>query len=264
MEYFSHPDDQYAYWNLFEGYVTLNSITYTKIGGNLYREDTLANKVYFKNTGSNDTIEHLLYDFNLGIGDTFLSISTSMHSSKDTFIYTVNSIDSTLIKGIWYKVWHLQYRYANVSYLYFDYTIIEGIGCTSGLTHPLMPGIFEAYYSLICFYNKDSITTAPKLSGGYYLSPQSCKLSVPNTSSQNQSITIYPNPANESSIIKLPYKMQSGTLSIINAIGQVMLQKEIQHTELILLGGLPSGGLYFYRIIDNLTGKSYNGKFVYQ
>ena len=79
-----------------------------------------------------------------------------------------------------------------------------------------------------------------------------------------ESVVIAPNPANENSRIVFPYAIQQGRLLVTNAMGQVVLHKDFQNKEQIVLGALPVEGLYFYTVIDKLSNNSYKGKFVYQ
>ncbi|MBN8669094.1 MAG: T9SS type A sorting domain-containing protein [Chitinophagales bacterium] len=262
-ESFYHPD--YTSVNrIYNGnYNTINGLTYVS-GYELRREDTLQNKIYLKYNDTDDTTEHLLYDYNLSIGDSFTSIAYSNLIPRDTFIYSVTQLDSVKINNIWHKVWTFMNVYASNIPLYYypPYTVIEGIGCTSGLNRPLMPGIFEGMRYILCFENNGNIITVPKPSGGYYLNAQTCALSVINNTDR-KTITISPNPANQYSKITLPYTIQSGRLTITDVLGKTICSKSITNKTEIAIGEMPTSGVYFYMLTDS-SGNKFAGRFVYQ
>lgn len=87
------------------------------------REDTIARKVYVRTDLM--TSDSLLYDFTLNVGDTLHGYL----SSCATTTYTVQSIDSILIGGVFNK--RFNFDTADVcNWL----AVIEGIGATTGLT----------------------------------------------------------------------------------------------------------------------------------
>ena len=264
-EGFYHPD--YTSINrIYNGdNVTINGINYVS-GYELRREDTLQNKVYMKYNDADDTTEHLLYDYNLSIGDSFTSIAYRNLIPSDTFIYSVTQLDSVKINNIWHKVWTFMNVYAtNISlYYYPPYTIIEGIGCTSGLDKPLMPRMFESMRHILCFENNGSIVTVPIPTGGYYLSPQTCALSIARNVVNNHTITISPNPANQYSKITFPHTIQSGRLTITDVLGKTICNKTINNKPEIAIGELPASGFYFYQLTDLTQNQSYTGKFIYE
>ncbi len=117
-------------------------------GSELYliREDTLNNKVYYRDISiaSTDTLEHVLYNYNLTVGD---SINFTFMGS--TLTDTVASIDSTIINGVYHKIFNMinkQYGFMR------SYTVVEGIGCTNNPLFPALFGVcFEYGESLYCF-----------------------------------------------------------------------------------------------------------------
>jgi hypothetical protein len=86
-----------------------------------------------------DIREHLLYDFSLSVGDTFLvqNPSDSMHF--------LNNSDSVLISGTWRK----RMTFTTGSGI-FPRTWIEGIGDINGLFYPFI-WPFESMHRLNCF-----------------------------------------------------------------------------------------------------------------
>ena len=107
--------------------------------GGLVREDTLTGFVYYF-----DTSEHLLYNYNMHVGD---SISYRSIFSPVFYTDTVASIDSTLINGVYHKIFNMVGKNGPRSY-----TVLEGVGCTNA---PLFPvylfACFEYGESLVCF-----------------------------------------------------------------------------------------------------------------
>ena len=67
----------------------------------LIREDTIADIVYYR-TWSSDTVEHILYDYNMNVGDTILYNLTS--GINATIVDSVINIDSIIINGVYHKV----------------------------------------------------------------------------------------------------------------------------------------------------------------
>ena len=51
---------------------------------------------------------------------------------------------------------------------------------------------------------------------------------------------------------------------VTNATGQVVLQKEFQNKEQLVLGALPVEGLYIIQVTDTYNGNNFRVKFVYQ
>jgi hypothetical protein len=257
----TNPPYNYVTISSFKGDTVVNTIQYKKTNFGLVREDTVNKKVYIKNLVYNyssvDTNERILYDYNLQVGDTIANSYT-----YKSFKHYVKEIDSTQINSVWYKVWNIVAVSGTSSFSW--YSIIEGIGSTKGPWFSVYPYEFENVRYLTCFNNNHSTPIVnPKVSS-FFDNATSCKLSVPSTNKQSQSITIIPNPANENSKIVFPYAIQQGRLVVTNAMGQVVLQKDFQNKEQITLGGLPAEGLYFYTVIDKLRNNSYKGKFVYQ
>lgn len=107
------------------------------------REDTSTKKVYYRIASSGDTDEHVLYDYNLNLGDTIQYRNGGLFHTD-----SVIAIDSMLINGVYHKWFDFK---TSVGVYPHAYTVIEGVGCTS---HPIFPvsGIcFEYFEALICF-----------------------------------------------------------------------------------------------------------------
>jgi hypothetical protein len=247
----------------------------------LVREES--NKVYF--TGAVDSVERLAYDFNLGIGDTMRIIYP-----MDTFISWVTNIDSTLLQGISYKVWHFNGNaysgYFPDSVRPFQYNVIEGLGCTNGVYYPANPYALTAFSQhLLCFNNNSNINTAISnpvvaYASGYnsvYDNDSSCIeyytdhthhltdfTGVKQITINSNSVIVAPNPVTAESNFILPYHINSGSLTITNIAGQIIGRSFFEDKEMLPVPqNFTSGGIYFYHITDNQSGKIFSGKFQY-
>lgn len=261
------------------GSVTYNGHNYqslvTIVASFLVREDS--GKVYV--IGTPDSIEHVLYDFNVGLGDTMRAIYPT-----DTLIAWVSQLDSTLFGGQWYKVWHFDGK--DCSSFYPDsvraitYNVIEGIGCTNGLYFPVSPYSLVSFSEqMLCFTNDMHIASAlsnPVVAYGdtfisYYDNDSSCMEfyahppAPPETDAirllhQANSVLAAPNPINDQSKLLFPYSFLSGTVLVINEVGQIVVNMAFSAKEEILIGDrIEAHGLYYYRVTDDLHQTSFSG-----
>jgi len=264
----------------YDGKVTYNGHDYqtliSSLGSYLVREE--AGRVYV--IGTPDSIERVLYDFNLKLNDTLVL----SYPGQDTYVSWVSGIDSTEIYGKWYKIWGFSGidRGQDSSRL-LKYNVIEGIGCTNGIYYPASPYALTAFAEqLLCFTNDMGITSGltnpvPSFGNTYIASfdnktscsqipilPPPNNLGTQQITQTNKKIDVVPNPINENSRIILPYNIQSGTLLISNSIGQIVYSTSFNHKdELPLSDAVHTAGIYFYRVTDNQNGQIYPGKFIY-
>jgi hypothetical protein len=226
------------------------------------REDTSAGKVYAVEIGPlSDSTEHVLYDYNLHVNDTF--------KYPHMTAYYVTATDSVLINSIWHKTWHLApVNDTTVSHMIpVEYDVIQGIGSVQMPLFPANPTVFEFYPYLTCF---DNHSFTPRLShkvGTYFDNDTSCSLSfglgVGNIVGTNRTTTVIPNPINETSKIAFSSTISSGNLIIINSIGQKIISLPFQNKDEVLIGDkIKVPGIYFYHITDNQGGQMFSGKFV--
>ncbi len=199
----------------------------------------IPNSPIFPNDIINDSIETLIYDFNLMLGDTFFvkGISDS--------IQIVNNIDSVQIAGLWRK--RISFSSAGISTRIW----IEGIGDMKGLFFPALFE-FENRNTLTCYEDSEIFWTNPKL-----LQHGTSCFSVgikPKISKSNFSIKVYPNPASTSLYFDFEktynHKM---LLEIYDMLGQRIYAISISKNENninISLEGL-NKGIYFYKWTSN-------------
>lgn len=257
----------------FAGYELLNdtgslifdSKKYRRISLSYVIEDTINNKVFIRYfntmTGSLDTSDELLYDYNWAVGDTVRYFHPGWHSS----VYWVAAIDSTQINSIWYKVWHFEGSGPS-------YNVIEGIGCTNKFDYPVNPyPPFEFSSQLICFSNQratyplsNPISSWGVLGDIYLNNTTSCDNPLGIKDVSKHKTELYPNPIDNTTKIAFPYNV-SGSLIILNVIGQAVVNLPFTNKNELLIGDkITSPGLYYYRMTDEQGGKVFSGKFVKQ
>lgn len=249
--------------------ITIDTFKYFELGDKLIREDTINERFYVRaktNSPYIDTLEQVLYDFNLKTGDTIIR----WKQKQDTNRHYVAKIDSVLINGVYHKLWQFD-PLPNNPVGQYSYIVIEGIGSMGGPLYPLNPVGFEQHYRLTCFKNSGSIITVPTNNSipspynqQHFLSLSTCLLAgVDDAKTNTLSITISPHPANTSSVITLPYALQRGELTIYNTMGQTMRQVSLSNTAKVSIGQLPNAGVYYYYISDKTNGQLWQGKLVY-
>ena len=166
------------------GMCNFNSIPwYSSSSPGAIREDTIARKVYFLETGS--TTEKLLYDFSLNVGDTVKTCITTLCMPG----VVITQIDSVLINGNYRKQWTVE----RPGCLFNDHgKIIEGIGSTMGLLEQMVN--FEWWGTLTCF-SQDYINM-------YSIDTTICPLPIPLNANylanKINNFIIFPNPSKNS------------------------------------------------------------------
>ncbi|HKR05306.1 MAG TPA: T9SS type A sorting domain-containing protein [Bacteroidia bacterium] len=204
------------------------------------RQDTTNKKVFY--VPPSGSMEELLYDFNMQVGDTVKGFLESMAFPKDT----IQSIDSVLVGNDYRKRWNINPCY----YIYF----IEGIGSTFGLIS-LSPGCQPDWgeYSLTCF-TQNGMTLYPDTN-------INCELItyVKNIYSEKYLQIIFPNPF----INELTVKTNSNELSeiIIYDITSRKILQQIFTNSVLLNTQQLAKGIYIYEVI-NKKGAIEKGKVV--
>ena len=186
----------------------------------------------------NDSIEYLLYDFNLNIGDTIPQTIINLQNN----IYVTN-IDSFFTPNGYYKIFNLS----------SGFDLIEGIGSTFGLIEP-MSIFIESSSELLCF----SINNT-----SYYPSSGlNCEV-ITNIKEVESDfiISVFPNPFTDHLIInkKIKDKLR---FKIYNSEGKLVEEQFIDSEKRqIKLKTDVNPGFYFYSVTDE-KGKTKNGKLV--
>lgn len=144
------------------------------------REDTVLKRVYSIGFAQNE--EHLLYDFELNIGDTLAGFPELIITAIDTIVTN---------DGISIRRWHFPiYYYAGV--------VIEGIGSNCGLLSSMM--LLSEYPNVtMCFEGDSKQTVSVNDFWGYgygycdVITDTCYYLSTPNL--KIDEIQVYPNPS---------------------------------------------------------------------
>ncbi len=264
-----HFSDTSNYWKVisFDPDHAISSdmwhFTGNVLNGSVVREDTVTHKVYAISTHAPDydTNEHLLYDYNLQLGDTIKT-----HYAR----HIVSALDSIQINGIWHKVWDFQGVWgdtaASTGNMLAGYKVLEGVGCLSTPMFPDFPFGFEVYGEVVCFENKGNKPTFSSNPIYYFDNTASCTksfgLGVGNVAAANAQPVLFPNPVTEATLLYLPANFE-GTVSIVSVAGRVVYKQQITgQTSITIAEKITAPGMYFYHITDSKTGSTTNGKFV--
>ncbi|MEQ1734769.1 MAG: T9SS type A sorting domain-containing protein, partial [Bacteroidia bacterium] len=187
----------------------------------------------------NDTIEKLVYDFNLNIGDT-LPI-TYRNYTKDKIVSAIDSFYTTY-------GYRKRFSISNSN----EY-LIEGVGNTHGLLS-YFGVLLDAIVSLNCYSLND--TNYYPITGGTCISPAGFNAKTANKTS----VTISPNPFITTATVAFTNLHSNATLYIYNTLGQQVQQQTIVPTSTLQLerNTLPAG-LYYYALAQpnntNVVGK---------
>ena len=205
------------------------------VGG--LRQDTALRRVYFIDAGAQ---ECLLYDFNLNAGDTVSGNCVIWGSSCAIVV----SIDSVFAGSDYRKCFNLSTNP--------PYSLIEGIGSTSGLMEPLCP--FEYFGSLICFTQEGTTLYPDALTA--------CEIvSVVEESADRYLIKAFPNPVQSSVTIEVDPGLGRATWTLYNGLGKKVRNGLVQSTAFeIHRLSLPSG-MYLIQLVGD-TGKTISQKLI--
>jgi len=234
-------------------------IDFQDLSGFFLREDTLTHKVYYRYLRffSPDSLEHILYDYNLNAGDTL---------AYPSLVDSVVSIDSTIINGVYHKILNMQNKSAPFGLR--GYSVTEGIGCTN---NPVLPAFFGSCFEyaeqLVCFSQHGIY---PAIHTIY--SPTMCSLDLLGFVNSNDcvvlrlssnkiakppvTISVNPNPANEFFDITTNDNFDNNTtISVYDVTGRhIYMSEENQLKNTITINtSFWNDGLYFV-IVQNNNG----------
>jgi hypothetical protein len=218
----------YSHEHCLYGNIVENWWTYDSTYQFSMRQELNSKKVYIYNFQ-----EDLLYDFSLEVGDTIPQF-------WDCAVIT--SIDSVLIGNSYRKRFNLSA---------LPYTLIEGIGSTSGLDHPVC--IFENSGTLTCFVQNDA-TLYPD--GDYICERITDIKKIPF---DNILANFSPNPFHSTTILELKNEFEGSEIILYNTLGENVLQLKIVSNKMEINRDRLSNGIYFYHI-TNIDGKFLSGR----
>lgn len=249
-----------AYKKLYKRFKHINTVmppfpnqgstttSYENKGPMFIRYEASGNKVYFKESA--DAAEVVIYDFNIGLGDT-IALTSEYFSDN-----TVKRMDTISLLGFDQTFFVLDTLYTPVRN-----GIISGLGSFNGLTY--FQARFEALSGgilmtdLVCFeYNNNTFRslwaeqnqlTCPSLSEFISISKD---VAI-------EPITIVPNPNNGTFHIQIPETHIGSLCTIFNANGQKVNSIILQ--EKLTTFYLNTKGLHYY-MVANHHGKMNSGK----
>ncbi len=183
----------------------------------------------------------LAYDFNLSLNDTLPG--TFNYSSSNDRNY-ISSIDSVLMDNSYRKEYWISivggHSISDSNYV----ALIEGVGSTFGLFAPLIPN-FESYSTLLNFTQSDTIPTYNPCGFMFYTG-------INETKSENNKITLSPNPFTSQTTLSFGEQQTNTTVLITNLLGEEIKTIPHVHTQqLVIDKGEMKAGIYFVQTIDD-------------
>lgn len=194
-----------------------------KFYGDYLRQDTLTNRVYYKD---NKDDEVLLYDFNMGLNDTF----TVSDYSGVLCQQTVTQIDTILLNN---GEPRKRLKLANIDYPSDTHYWIEGLGSTFALIHYFVFCLEDIPLELLCFYANGELL--------YPHAPQSCFITSTEIPSSPPPYSVQPNPFTSTFTIQSE-SILFNRFVLYNLIGERMTEGQInQPSHQVECTHLPSG-----------------------
>jgi hypothetical protein len=194
------------------------------------REDTLLKCVYERIGLNQDTI---IMDFSQQIGDTCNLFNFNYANS-----FTVSSIDSVLINGIYHK---------RINYGGGQFSLIEGVGCTLGITELWYD--FENYTTLTC-KGKNGFTQYPDTTSNFNSCIPVLNLGLQSKMQDEVIVSVFPNPSATSISCSIQGKIISH-IKLFDPLGKLILLQDF-NTHIAVLDINPiANGIYRMLIIDD-------------
>jgi len=245
-------DPQYLYWI---GNYCVNGED-TVIGTEIYTQVKICGGDYFGALRDNggqvfyvpkdSTLEFILYDFTLEVGDSIAYPIGGWPSFYDTLV--VHSVDSSLISG----EYRTRIEFQNIP----DYWI-EGIGCTAGLfiapymNNNVSGGLSEMY----CFSYQDTVYIQHGYAGNYGTGSCPLQYAAVEKKDKYDAIKAFPNPTSGSVFLETDLNASFESIIITNNLGQ-KIDPEIILSDSRLeidLSKFPSG--IYFMTLTNEHGK---------
>lgn len=200
-----------------------------------FRQDIPGKKVYYIKPGL--LTEELLYDFDIGVGDTIKRCGNDM---------IVIFQDSVLVGGDYRKKWVAATPWMSTL------TLIEGIGGLYDLID-YCPSMDPPINSLTCFAQNGNIIYPSNLTA--------CNMISGITNPEADMMTgIFPNPFYSYATLETGNNFLNGVLMIYNCFGQMVKQQAVISTKTVITRDVLKSGMYFYRL-NGLNGQKANGRF---
>ncbi len=204
------------------------------------------NKVYFYLFANE--IEVLLYDFNLNVGESFISTHNSIEYQGCPIEMEVSSIDTVSIEN---GEQRQRFNFSDGE------KWITGIGSLNGLIYVgAYQCVIDMYYDLSCCHeNEELVFQSPNF--------DNCLINTVglNENSTQMHHSVYPNPFTQFTVLNFDYSSsQTYRLQIINSTGQVVKRiNQINSGKIEISGHQLNSGIYFY-ILTNDKNEIVSGK----
>lgn len=203
-----------------------------------FRQDIPAKQVILYDP--NDGLEHVLYDFNMGLGtypQTWNNVSYP--------IMQVIRVDSVQLADGWHEVYNTDMPDLGPD----SVRVIEGIGSTFGLTAWMMTP-FENHERLTCFTHHDSIVwTNPAVPGDPVCS---LEMAVTAQREQRSGAVVSPMPFIDGFTVRLPAGVASANYRLFSATGHLVQEGRLDGVTEITVEA--PGGCYVLDIADAVGG----------
>ncbi len=204
-------------------------------------------KVFFRRSAQ--TLEVLLYDFSMQVGDSaalfrcFFDLDPSTASVCGAPDYRVEKIDSIQLPDGWHKRWQLKGNNRQETW-------IEGIGATSSPLHRW--GCYQTKTAEMgCFWHQGkAVYMADTSKPCEVVFPPNCWVTVSADEPKEKVTSVFPNPFSESLTVSFPTKMPNTThLRVFDVLGKEISvgQQKLGDSIVLERGNLPAG-IYFLKI----------------
>lgn len=220
--------------------LVINDPNYT---GWLVREDTNSGKVWFRSIdykshpNPSDTIERLIFNFDLKTGDTFQINNVAFHAA---FSDESNIVDSVKIIN---EIKHIYFRAKMSDGEVFEF--IEGVGSNMGVIANSFPTIMLGQY-LLCS-QKDGANT------GYvnkrYSGDCTPYLSVIDNEKSQIAVSFYPNPGTEKVYITSAKNITS--VRLFSNDGRLLKEMVGNDIKEINIKNYPTGHYFVHLLSDD-------------
>ena len=163
-----------------------------------------------------------------------------------------------------------------------SYIFVEGMGTLTTPTYSVSNWYFEDDAQLRCFTSKgirpaclphQRLTRPWDQPLGSYIAlvdsfdnDMSCLLrivSVANISQEN-AITIAPNPGNADIMLSIPVSVATVTIQISDYTGRILQKVTTSNRNTNIGQYLSTPGVYYYTLQDAATGQRYSGRFIFR
>lgn len=203
------------------------------------RQDIPNKKVFFIPPA--DSIEQLLYDFNMQVGDTVRGYIENTTFPKDRVL----SIDSVLVGGNYRKRWSINPHYN----IYF----IEGIGSTYSLIEHSPGNVSDNAVNTISCFSQNGSTLYPNNSSNCLLIT-----SVNYSDKISSKIEVFPNPSNGSFTVNFDQSIKN--IWLTDLLGNIVFKHPTSNQTKFTIENL-SRGTYILTAISR-DGRTTNKKII--